>query len=120
MKVMHIGLVGPANEEMSYQGAILPRENRESGHDVTVVWGCHRWNKGVIEQVDPQDYVLDSIRYVRLPYDYLGAPLISEKVRKSRRLRALLEEISPDIVLFHDVQTYEICLLYTSPSPRDS
>jgi glycosyltransferase involved in cell wall biosynthesis len=108
MKVLHIGLVGPANEEMSYQGAVLPRENKKAGHDVTVISGCYKWDQNKIVKVPEEDMVKDGIRYIRIAYDKIINETITEKIRKSSKLIKYLEVIKPDAILHHDLQTYEL------------
>ena len=38
----------------------------------------------------------------------------------SRQARSILEGLEADVVTFNQVTDVDICLLYTSPSPRDS
>lgn len=112
MKIIHIELVGPFNENMSYQGAILPLYNKKAGHDVTVISSCYAWNdKGKIIRVPENDIIKNGIRYIRINYDYMFLPFFAEKIRKSKKLLKYIENIKPDIILNHDLQTFELFTL---------
>lgn len=112
MKILHIGLVGPFNDDMTYQGSILPKENKKAGHEVIVITSCYKWNENQIIEVPEDDIIKDGIRYIRIAYDRIISPTITEKVRKTKKLIMYLEEIKPDIIFNHDIQTYELITLY--------
>lgn len=108
MNILHVGLVGPSNEEMSYQGAILPKENKAAGHDVTVIRSCYKWSQDRVVKVPEEDTIIDGIRYIRLSYDKIISEMVTEKIRKSKKLKSYLKEIKPDVILNHDVETFEL------------
>lgn len=108
MKILHINIGGPYNDDMSYQGVILPKENKKAGHDVTVITSCFKWKNNKIIEVPEEDIIKYGIRYIRIKYEKIISPTITEKIRKSKKLKKYIEEIKPDIILNHDIQTFEL------------
>lgn len=112
MKIVHLGLIGPFNEDMSYQGNMLPRENKKAGHDVTIIANCFKWEKDCIIETEEEDRILnDGIRLIRLKFKNYLNKTISEKIRRVNALFHILETIKPDSILMHDLQTVEILTL---------
>ena len=69
MRILHVGLVGPFNDDMAYQGSILPKENKKAGHEVIVITSCYKWSENQVIKVPEEDRIKDGIRYIRIEYD---------------------------------------------------
>ncbi len=109
MKIIHIGLVGPFTENMTYQGNQLSDQNAKDRHNVTFIASCSKFYKGEIVYGLPEDYFMDNgVRLIRLEYIKILNSFISKKIRKVKNLYLLLEEIKPDVIFFHDIGTWEI------------
>lgn len=110
MNIVHIDLTGTYNENMTYQGNILPHCHAISGHIVTVITTCYMWDKGDIVYVDPEDrYLSDGIRLIRLDYKFLFNKKVTKSIRAVKNnLSSILELIKPDIIMFHGPQSIEL------------
>jgi len=109
MKIIHIVLVGPFTEGMTYQENLLPIQNVFDGHKVFIIATQYYWNKSKIEKTSECDKIIENgIRLIRIKYDNIINDYISEKIRKASKLIKLINEIKPDIIFLHDPQTYEI------------
>ena len=109
MKIVHICLASSFTEYMSYQDNLLPYQNKIDGHTVTVISNCNKFLDGKIVFTEPEERILDSgIMLIRLKYDNVINPYISEKVRKVKGLYKLLCELEPDVILFHGLAGWEL------------
>ena len=109
MKILHICLASHYTEDMTYQDNQLADQNAADGHEVVVISDCYRYSGHVLEEVDEEDTVLSSgVRLVRMKYDLIVNRLVSNKVRKVARLKSVLENFKPDVILFHGVAGYEM------------
>lgn len=109
MKIVHIDLTGTYNEEMNYQENLLPRIHAEDGHEVVFIGTCYRWENGVTVKTQPVDTITkDNIRLIRLPYKKMLCSFLETKLRDVNGLYELLEELKPDVILLHCVQTLAV------------
>ena len=120
MRILHVGLVGPFNDDMAYQGSILPKENKKAGHEVIVITSCYKWSENQVIKVPEEDRIKDGIRYIRIEYDRIISPVITEKIRKAKTFKKYLDELKPDIIFNHDLQTFELLTLknYKKNNPK--
>jgi len=109
MNIVHVCLASSFTENMSYQENLLSAQNALDGHVVTVVTNCSEYNAGKAIYAEPEDRVMDnSVRLIRLEYDKVLNPFISEKVRKVKALYTLIEKLKPDVILFHGLSGWEL------------
>lgn len=109
MKIVHICLASSFTENMSYQDNLLPEQNVLDGHEVIVISNCRKFSGGKEVYTEPEDRIIDNgIRLIRLEYDKVLTPFISGKVRKVKALYPLLEDLKPDIILFHGLAGWEL------------
>ncbi|MEZ2691703.1 glycosyltransferase family 4 protein [Psychrobacter faecalis] len=121
MKILHICLAAHYTEGMAYQDNQLPDQNFKDGHDVLVVSDCYKYENGELVKVPEEDKVLDSgVRLIRLEYDFIINKTISAKVRKVTKLKELLEQEKPDVILFHGVAGWELLTVanYKKNNPK--
>jgi len=94
---------------MEYQDNLLSELNAKDGHKVIIVSDCMRYESGKLVPVPSEDRILQNgVRLVRLPYDHIVTRYLSGKLRKSRHLRPLLDELAPDVILFHSCTGWEL------------
>jgi len=104
--IVHIDFTGTYNEEMNYQENLLPRANALHGNCVYFVTTCYRWNNGLEEKVAPERITLpDGVRLVRMPYTSFGLEALNKRFRAVSGLYTLMQQIHPDVVFLHCVQT---------------
>ena len=109
MKILHVCLASSYTDGMTYQDNMLAEQNVADGHEVMVVSDCTHFENGKIVQTLPEDRVLISgVRLVRLPFDFILTGFFSNKLRKTKLLRPLLEQFAPDVILFHGCAGWEL------------
>ena len=102
MKIAHIGLASHFTEKMTYQDNYLTEQNVKDGHEVLYVSDAAKYLDGKLTSAGYEDVLLDSgVRLVRLPYESVIHPFVSEKIRRVKGLYALLCDFSPDVILCH-------------------
>lgn len=106
---MHIGLLSHYTDGMIYQDNCLAEENAKNGHDVTFITDIYKYENGKLIKAKEEDTVLDSgVRLIRIKYDFIINEFITNKIQRVRKLRALLEDIKPDSIMYHGVCGYEL------------
>ncbi len=109
MKILHICLASHFTEDMTYQDNQLSEQNASDGHSVTVISDCFQFKGSKLVESPEEDRVLgNGVRLIRVKYDLIIHPLISSKVRKVSKLYKIIQDIKPDIILFHGVAGYEM------------
>ena len=109
MNIVHISMASSYTENMSYQDNLLSNQNALDGHNVTVISNCRKISCGKEIYAEPEDRVMGSgVRLIRLEYDKVLNSYISQKVRKVKKLYPLLEELKPDVILFHGLSGWEL------------
>lgn len=109
MKVIHLCPSGPFNEFMSYHENILAKLMVTLGFEVTLITSRYDFLDGEVVRVDKIDKLTeDNYRLIRLDY-FLGfAKTTATKIRRLIGLTNLLEEIKPDLVWFHGIQSVDL------------
>ena len=121
MIIVHMDFTGTYNEEMNYQENILPRIHAEDGHTVFFITTCYRWKENIEEKVPPcNKKISKGIILIRLPYKHFLTEYIDKKIRAVEKLYDLLNEISPDIIMIHCIQTFACysVMKYIDDHPR--
>ncbi|MBO4458981.1 MAG: glycosyltransferase family 4 protein [Butyrivibrio sp.] len=109
MKVLHIGIASHFTDKMLYQDNILSDFNAKAGHDVTYISDCYLYRDGALTETEECDCVLDNgVRLIRVRYDRVLNGFITRKIQKAKKIVELLNEISPDTILYHGVCGYEL------------
>lgn len=94
---------------MTYQDNQLANQNAEDGHTVTVISDCFKFEKSQLIKVPEEDKILkNGVRLIRVEYDSIIHPQISSRIRKVNKLYEIIENIKPDVILFHGVAGYEM------------
>ena len=121
MKIIHVGLSGSFTESMTYQENMLANQNVADGHDVMVVADCSCFRNGQLIPTPPEDRLLASgVRLVRIPFDRVFTRYVTNKFRKTKLLRPLIEQFAPDVILFHGCQSWEMLTIadYKKANPQ--
>lgn len=109
MVILHIGITSSFTEGMSYQDVILSAINAKDGHDVVFISDCTKFVGGKLVETDEEDIVTKGgLRLIRLKYDMIINKFVSSKFRKIKRLYSTIEDINPDVILFHGAAAFEI------------
>lgn len=110
MNIVHLDFTGPFTDEAAYQENILPSINVMDGHNVTFLTEKTKWMNGqrVYLKVDePCDYQLkNGVRVIRLEYRKILSRFFSDKIRAPKKLKYLLDNLKPDVIFLHCLQTW--------------
>lgn len=113
MRILHIQFAGPYTENMGYQENILPKYHQRLGNEVYILTSCYAWkNSKIIHVPIERKKMKDGVFLERMEYENLGIDFLTEKLRAVRGVEKKLEEINPDFIMLHDVQSfadYGIC-----------
>jgi len=109
LRIVHVCLASSYTEGLVYQDNMLADQNVMDGHEVCLVSDCSCFLEGRLVYAPPEDRFLESgVRLVRLAFDKIFFGGVSGKVRKSRALMTLVRDFSPDVILFHGVNSWEL------------
>ncbi len=109
MKILHVCLASHYTEGMTYQDNQLPDQNAADGHEVVVVSDCYHYQNGSLIKAPEEDKKLNSgVRLIRLEYDFIVNEVVSSKIRKVKKLKALLIKEKPDVILYHGASGWEL------------
>ena len=114
MKVAHLCLSNWFVDGVGYQENELVRQHVADGHNVLVVASTETHSeKGKLTYVQPVDYVgQEGARIVRIPYRKILPEKILRKIRSYRGLSTILEEFSPEYILFHGTCAWELLTVF--------
>lgn len=107
MKIVHLCLCGPYNDNWGYQENIIPKYNKKDGHDVTVLTSIFVDSTEFVgyEKVEPGQYYLDDgVKVIRIPFKRSSLNKIVEKLRIYEDFYLLLENEKPDLIFMHGIQ----------------
>lgn len=102
MKIVHLCLSGPYNDNWGYQDNLLPLYQQKLGHDVTVIaTNTMHGPEGPIIPCEEGDYRLENgLRIIRISVK----PLITMKLGQAYRyyhIYDLLKALKPDYIMTH-------------------
>lgn len=110
MRILHCCLACFYNEDYNYQENLLPRQNKQDGHEVWILASTEVFqNNKEIGYIEPQTYTnKEGIKVVRVPYRRIFNDQISHKIRSYKGVYSILEEFEPDVILFHGMGAWEL------------
>lgn len=110
MKIVHICLANYFADDQLYQENQLVRRHVEGGHEVVVIASTETFDAaGQVTYTSPKDYVgAEGARVIRLPYRRFLPHAVMRKLRLHPGVSRLLEEIAPDVIMFHGIAGYEM------------
>lgn len=104
-----IALASVFTESLTYQDNLLADQIRNDGNEVIIIADCFKYQNGQIVETDEEDKILNNgIRLIRKKYINLFGNFISNKIRAVKGLYFLLEQLEPNIIFHHGLQTYEM------------
>jgi len=111
MKIVHLCLCGPYNDNWGYQENIIPKFNRKDGHDVTVITSIFidsSKHEGYDKVNHGEYYLEDGVKVIRLPFKKFFINRIVEKLRMYEGLFESLEREKPDLIFVHEASFWDI------------
>lgn len=110
MRVLHICICGPFTDNLSYQENELIAQHVIAGHEVIVIAGTDTYGANKeIEATRPGEYKLESgAILIRLSYVLGMRGWFVSKMRAHRGLTAILEQLNPEIIIFHGLTAWDL------------
>lgn len=110
MKILHFCLSCFYIDNYNYQENILPIINKMDGHEVKIIASTETFiENSKLGYIKPGKYFTkEGIEINRIPYKKYLPHFIMKKVRHYDNVYNLIDEFSPDVILFHGVPAYEL------------
>lgn len=110
MKILHLCLANFYIDNYTYQENILPRINREDGHDVRIIASTETFVDNVhYGYVEPAEYVTEyGVPIKRLPYVKVGSGFVTHKFRAYPHLYEEIAAFAPDVIFCHELQFWSV------------
>ena len=106
MKILHLCLDAPFNDDWGYQDNLLPKYQKKLGHSVTIITTNTIQENGIIKKVDCARYFLNNgIEIIRLDYKTVGFYPF-KKLKKKFDIYPLIIELKPDYIFSHGLLNY--------------
>ncbi len=110
MKILHCCLSCFYIDNFNYQENVLPRINKEDGHEVLILASTESMqNTGKLIYLESGEYVNnDGIKVIRVPFQSFLPLAVMKKVRAYKGVLKHINDFKPDVILFHGASAYEI------------
>lgn len=110
MRIVHCCLSCFYIDEYTYQENMLVRQHVDMGLDVLVIASTEIYNSNhKLDYTKPTQYIgSDGAKVVRLPYKGFFPFAIKKKIRMYPGVYKLLDEFSPDVIMFHGPCSWEL------------
>lgn len=110
MKIVHLCLSCFYIDGYAYQENQLVAQHVADGHEVTVIASTESFDaERRLCYLAPSEYLgTDGARVIRLPYRRIGPHWLAAKIRAYPDVRKLLEQCTPDVILFHGLCAWEM------------
>lgn len=122
MRIIHCCLSNFYIDDYTYQENMLVRQHVDMKHDVLVLASTEIYNEDHrLDYTEPGEYMgADGAKVVRLPYRNFLPFSFMKKIRAYPGVYKILEDFSPDIIMFHAPCSYELLTVarYVSRNPN--
>lgn len=110
MKILHLCLSCFYIDGYNYQENVLPRINREDGHEVRIIASTETYvDNQHLGYVEPSEYVTEyGVPIKRLPYVKVGGQFTTVKFRKYPHLYEEIAAFDPDVILSHGLTFWSV------------
>jgi 1,2-diacylglycerol 3-alpha-glucosyltransferase len=113
MKILHICISGAFTDGMSYQENELVEQHAVQGHDVTVIASSEVYGpeKLIVQTENGRSQLACGATLIRLPYIWGISGWFATKLRAHGGLRACLEAIQPERIMFHGLTAWDLLIV---------
>jgi 1,2-diacylglycerol 3-alpha-glucosyltransferase len=109
MKIVHLCLSNFYIDNFGYQENILPKYNKDDGHEVTIIASRFTYQKGKPGLADVGEYInADGIKVIRIDYKYRWLGPINDKLKIYRDTYKTIEQENPDLIFCHGIQFWDL------------
>ncbi|MER1969078.1 glycosyltransferase family 4 protein [Castellaniella sp. GW247-6E4] len=111
-KILHICVSAHFTEGLLYQDNMLAICHRLDGHEVIVISDCQKYEDGCLVETPEEDIVLsDGVRLIRISFANVINRKITNKIRYSEKLKKIIINERPDIILHHGISGFSLLSL---------
>ena len=108
MKIMHLALLSPYNDNWGYQENLLLKYQRKLGHNVTLIVSNKTFKDGVVVNLPESDYFLeDGQHIIKVAYKKFIFPRFSKGL-KYFKIYKLITEFNPDLIMVHGLSNISV------------
>lgn len=110
MRILHLCLANYYIDGYNYQENMLPRINKEDGHEVRILASTETFVDNVhLGYVEPREYITEyGVPIKRIPYVKIGNAFITHKLRKYPHVYDEIAAFSPDVIFTHGVLFWSV------------
>lgn len=110
MKILHLCLACFYIDGYNYQENVLPRINKEDGHDVRIIASTETYiDNQTLGYVEPSEYVTEyGVPIKRLPHVKIGTGFTTVKIRKYPNLYEEIAAFAPDVIMSHSLSYWSV------------
>ena len=110
MRILHLCLANFYVDGYAYQENVLPKINREDGHDVRIIASTETFIDNQRQgYLCPSEYITEyGVPIKRIPYVRVFNGFLTHKIRKYLNLFDELEQFQPDVIMVHCLSFYSI------------
>lgn len=110
MRILHLCLACFYIDGYNYQENVLPRINKEDGHEVRIIASTETFvDNQNLGYVEPSEYVTEyGVPIKRLPYVTVGTHFTTIKFRKYPHLYEEIAAFAPDVIMSHDIAFWSV------------
>lgn len=110
MKILHLCLANFYIDRYNYQENILPRINREDGHEVLILASTETFVDNMrLGYVESSEYATEyGVPIKRLSYAKIGTHFTTIKIRKYPHLYEEIAAFAPDVILSHGLSYWSV------------
>lgn len=110
MRILHCCLACFYIDNYNYQENILPRINKEDGHDVLIVASTQTFiDNKTLGYTEPKEYMTEfGVPIIRVPYHNIINQFVSSKIRSFIGVYDIINRFKPDVILYHGVGGWEL------------
>lgn len=102
MTILFIGMASAYTNGMTYQDQMLVAQCLKKGHEVFFVSDAHEFTGGKLHEVEERERILDNgLHLIQVKYDYIVCDLLTNKLRECKKIKGIIEKISPNIIYIH-------------------
>lgn len=110
MRILHLCLASFYIDNYNYQENVLPRVNREDGHEVRILASTETYiDNAHVGYLEPSEYVTEyGVPIKRLPYVKTGPHFVAVKFRKYPHVYEEIAAFAPDVILCHGLSFWSV------------
>ena len=110
MHIVHVCLCGPYTDGFAYQENELVTQHLAQGHRVSVLATTETYGNDLklVHVLPGEGKTHDGAQLIRLPYRRWAPRALMAKLRSHPGVMNWLEQLAPDVVLFHGLTSWEL------------